>query len=156
MIVDGGGYWRFWAILPICAAGILLPGCSGATDDLPRQPVAGRVFVGGRPIAHGTIMFYPEEVSTKQHERVASGDSIVDGWFSIARNKGLVPGKYSISISSEKQEKRQERIEREASPGKPHPHAEETIPLRFNGKTELEVEIKEGGIKELKIELPAS
>jgi hypothetical protein len=156
MIVERGGYCRFSAILPICAAGVLFPGCSGAFDDLPRQPVAGRVFFEGRPLAHGTIMFYPEEISTKAHETVAAGNSIVDGWFSIARNRGLVAGKYNVSISSEKHEKRQARIEREASPGKPPPHAEERIPLRFNNKTELEVEITEGGIKELKIELPAN
>ena len=140
--------------------GFLFSGCSGAFDDLPRQPVAGRVLFNGRPLPHGMIMFYPLEMSTKDHERVAAGVSIVNGWFSIGRDiKDWCAGKYSVSISSEKEERRMgSGSNARRAPGKPPPPAEHArkIPLRFNNKTELEVSVKEGGIKELKIELPAS
>jgi hypothetical protein len=156
MIDNRGGYSRFWSILALVAAGIALPACSGAGDGLPRQPLAGRVLLDGKPLSHGMIMFYPEEVSTKEHERVPSGNSIVNGWFSIPRDKGPVPGKYKIAVSSEKIVKHPARTDREDTPAEPHPPAEEIIPARFNSDTELEVEIKEGGIKELRIDLQSS
>jgi hypothetical protein len=149
-------YRRFLAALPLVAAGIGLPGCSGSTDDLPRQPIAGRVLWSGQPLPHGMIMFYPEELSTKEHERVASGNRIVNGWFSITRDRGPVPGRYTVSVSSEKEEVHRSRIEREASPGNAPIPEKEKIPARFNSDTVLEIEIKEGGIKELKIDLPAT
>lgn len=88
MIDNRGGYSRFWSILALATAGIALPACSGTSDDtLPRQPLAGRVLLDGKPLSHGTIMFFPEEVSTKQHETVPSGNTIVNGWFSIPRKR---------------------------------------------------------------------
>ena len=156
MMRGRGGYWRFWAIVPMVAAASFLPGCSAAIDDLPRQPIAGRVIFDGRPLPHGTIMFYPEEVSTREHERVEAGSDITSGWFSVPREKGPVLGKYKISVTSQKEVKRSAKIEREASPAPPPPVAEERIPARFNIRSELEIEIKDGGIKELKIELPPS
>ena len=83
MIDNRGEYSRFWSrFAAALRPGLSLPGCSGASDDLPRQPLAGRVLLDGKPLAHGTIMFYPEEVSTKQHETVPTGNTIVNGWFS--------------------------------------------------------------------------
>jgi hypothetical protein len=156
MIGKRAGHLRFWRILPLAALGIALPACSGSSDDLPRQPVAGRVFLDGKPLSHGTIMFFPAELSTKEHERVATGDSIKNGWFSIPREKGPVPGLYKIAVSSEKVVKHASRTDREESPGEVHPPAEETIPNRFNGSSELDIEIKDGGIKELRIDLQSS
>ncbi len=156
MIGKRVGYMRFWRILPLVALGIALPACSGGSDDLPRQPVAGRVFLDGKPLSHGTIMFYPVELSTKQHERVPSGDSIKNGWFSIPRENGPVPGLYKIAVCSEKVAKHPSRTDREDSPGEVHAPAEEAIPKRFNADTVLDVEIKQGGIKELRIDLQSS
>ena len=156
MIDNRGGYSRFWSNLALVAAGIALPACSGTSDGLPRQPLAGRVLLDGKPLAHGTILFFPEEVSTKQHETVPSGNTIVNGWFSIPRDKGPVPGKYKIAVSSEKHVKHPNRTDREDIPAEPQPPAQEIIPARFNANTELEVEIKEGGIKELRIDLQSS
>ena len=48
------------------------------------------------------------------------------------------------------------RSDREDTPAEPRSPAEETIPRGFNADTELEVEIKEGGIKELRIDLQSS
>jgi hypothetical protein len=156
MKVGRRGYMRFLAVLPLAAAGIGLSGCSGSTDDLPRQPVAGRVLFNGQPLPHGMILFYPEETSTKEHERVPSGNTIVKGWFSISRDRGPVPGKYKVSVSSDKPDAHRTRIEREASPGNAPLPEKEKIPARFNAETVLEIEIKEGGIKELKLDLPAT
>jgi hypothetical protein len=156
MKVGGRGYTRFLAVLPLVAVGIGLPGCSSSADDLPRLPIAGRVLFAGLPLQHGMIMFYPEQISTKEHERVAAGSSIVNGWFSIPRDRGPVPGKYTVSVTSDKEEVHRSRIEREASPGNAPPPVAEKIPAKFNSGTVLKIEIKEGGIKELKFDLPAT
>ena len=121
MMRGRGGYWRFWAIVPMVAAASFLPGCSAAIDDLPRQPIAGRVIFDGRPLPHGTIMFYPEEVSTREHERVEAGSDITSGWFSVPREKGPVLGKYKISVTSQKEVKsrREDRAGGESRPAAP-------------------------------------
>jgi hypothetical protein len=142
--------------LLLAAWALALPGCSYLTaDDLPRQPVAGTVLVDGRPLPSGTIMFLPQDVQTESHI-IAVGDSITNGRFVIPRSNGLVPGKYKISVSSEKVEQHEKR-------SKDHgvhldivrPH-QEKIPARFNTKSELEIEVKEGGIKHLKLELSST
>jgi hypothetical protein len=151
-MIVGRGYWRFLALLPLVTAGLSSPGCSGNIDDLPRQPVAGTVLIDGKMLSFGTIMFYPEAPPTRDGP-VSSGAVIENGWFSIPRNHGLVPGMYTIAISSEKERKRRDRFDRALNTGVTVGRAEEKIPARFNAKTELEVEVKEGGIKDLKIEL---
>ena len=156
MIVGRTGYRQFWALLPLVAAGLLSPGCSSSRDDLPRQPVAGTVIFNGKALPYGTIMFYPEERATKDGP-VPSGASIKNGWFSIPRGDGLVPGMYTIAISSEKKHlKPMPRTDREISPTAAKEPAEEQIPAKFNSKSELEIEIKEGGIKDLRIELEST
>ena len=111
-----GWNWRSWACLGLLASGLGLTGCWGTIDELPREPVAGTVLVDGKPLAEGTIVFYPEGFVLKK-DHVESGAAIVHGAFSIPRYTGLVPGVYMISISSRK--KRQEhknRLERALSP----------------------------------------
>ncbi len=152
MIVGRRGYWYIWAVLPLAAAGLALPGCSASRDDLPREPIAGTVLVDGKALSYGTIMFYPEARATRDGP-VSSGAVIVKGSFSIPRDKGLIPGMYTISISAEKQRKRKDRTEREPSGATAINRAEEHIPAKFNSKSELEVEVKEGGIKDLRIEI---
>src|SRR6476646_606329 len=72
-----------------------LPGC-GASDELPRQAVSGTVTFAGKPLEAGLIMFLPEgaEVATQ------GGGPLVAGKYAIARDAGLVPGKYKVTISS--------------------------------------------------------
>jgi hypothetical protein len=157
MIVGRRGYWHFWAILPLLAAGLASSGCFSSDDGLPRQPVAGTVLFNGKLLSYGTIMFYPEERATKDGPS-PSGAVIVNGWFSLPRDKGLAPGKYTISISGEKAKRPKPRTDREEvpPPAKAEEPAFEQIPAKFNSNTELEVEIKEGGIKNLRIELEST
>jgi len=141
---------RLWTVLWFVATTFAFAGCSNNGDDLPRQPVAGTVLVDGRRLSYGTIMFVPEARPAKGSS-VAAGDIVVNGRFSIPRDKGPVPGMYKIAIATEK--KRPARTDQEPTPGKAEAAAENQIPARFNTQTVLEIEIKEGGIKELKIEI---
>ena len=114
------------------------------------QPVSGIVRFDGKTLARGTILFYPDN-HTKSFGSNPTGDVILNGRFSIPRRKGPTPGNYRIAIVAERS--RTERIEREANPENVGPRAETKIPSKFNADTVLEVEIKEGGIKELQIDL---
>ncbi len=147
----GRGHRRFWVTGWFIAAGLAAPGCSSSHDELPRQPVAGIVLLDGHRLAHGTILFFPEQLHHRNAASTSAGDVIVDGRFSIPRDKGPTAGAYKISISGAKG--RPPRTDRVPSPGQAEPSAAEIIPVRFNSETELLVEIPEGGIKELKIEL---
>ncbi len=147
---DAGWHWRIRARLPLLLAGFWLSGCSAGDDDLPRQPVSGIVRLDGKNLARGTIVLYPDN-HTKSFGSNPTGDVILNGRFSIPRRKGPTPGMYRISIFAERS--RTERIQREANPESVGPRVETKIPAKFNAETVLEVEIKEGGIKELKIEL---
>jgi len=146
-------HWRIRARLPLLLAGLGLSGCSAGDDDLPRQPVSGTVRFDGKNLARGTILFFPDN-RTKSDGSNPTGDVILNGRFSIPRRKGPTPGKYKISIFAERA--RADRIQHEASPGSIDPRADTKIPAKFNAATELEVEVKEGGIKELKIDLTST
>ncbi len=141
-------YLRLTAPFWFVVLGLGASGCTGnsSSDNLARLPIAGSVLMDGRPLAKGAILFYPIHHPVFG-TAVSAGDVIHNGRFSIRADKGLIPGKYRIAISSA---------------GVHHPHigvpkpeltADEVIPDRFNVETELEFEVKAGGIKHLKIEI---
>jgi len=132
------------------ALGLSVPGCSGSVDDLPRQAVAGSVTMDGRSMASGTIVFIPS--GERASSKATSGSVLINnGRFSLPRAKGLVPAKYRIAIYSGK--KVTERPTPEIRPDQAEAQAKDLVPAKFNIATELEVEIKPGGIKELRIEI---
>ena len=128
--------------------GLSAGGCLGnaAIDNLPRQPVAGLVLLDGRPLPRGSILFFAGHHPVFG-TAVAAGTLIQNGRFSIPGDKGLVPGRYRIAISEIGPH------HDHLAPLNPEFVADEAIPNRFNIQTELEVEVKEGGIKQLKIEV---
>ena len=93
-------------------------GCSPSKDDLPREPVAGKVTMDGQPLLEGVIQFYPKENATASS--VGANAEIKDGAFSIAREDGLVPGSYKVAISHAGVEGRAGQGEEER-----HPDAEQ-------------------------------
>lgn len=155
MCGSGGGS-GIGAWLPFVALGLALSGCSfGSDEGLARQAVEGTVLLDGRRLAHGSILFLPEERPAKDNDSVPAGDLIVNGRFSIPRQKGLTPGMYKIMIFGERKHPRGEKFERPESPGTAKPAVEEKIPAKFNSETELELDFKEG-IKDLKIEIDSN
>ena len=130
-------------LLPLLfiTAGLTVPGCSDAGDGLPREAVNGTVTLDGQPLVEGTIQFAPAD-PTKNG--VGGGAAIKSGHFSIAREYGLVPGSYNVSISAP---------DRGGGAGKPQAPgaggrsalAKELIPAEYNAKSTLKVEITKGG-----------
>jgi hypothetical protein len=137
--------WSAWRGRILAAAGLaavigVAPGC-GSADGQNRQAVSGTVKIDGVPLAKGFILFFPTDES--KISIFASGD-IKDGRFAIKRSEGPVPGVYTVSFSSAR-EVPLDPAERE--PGGPLFQRVETIPAKFNAKSNLRIEITEGGVK---------
>jgi hypothetical protein len=124
------------AILLACA------GCGAAGDGLPRQSIDGTVTLDGQPLATGFITFTPAAGQATQ-----SGGVIAAGKFSVPRDQGPVPGRYSISINSASAEVKLPPEEVQTGlPGHVPPNrARDPIPEKYNARTTLTADVKEGG-----------
>ena len=131
------------ACLPFFAV-FALSGCSASDDSLPRHAVAGTVLLDGQRLAEGSILFEPIQRPVKGDDSLPTGNHIVNGRFTLPRRIGLTFGMYKILIFSE--------IRHAANRGMGQPIVEEIIPVRFNAKTELELDVKRE-IKDLRIEI---
>lgn len=131
---------RFVAFL-VCGS-LALGGCSKPQDELPRQPVSGSVTLDGKPLERGTISFQPATGLP-----TAAGVPISGGGYSISRDEGLVPGAYKVLISSTPEgaaPKNDSTTGPPPLPGQPTPPPKELLPTRYNEKTTLVAEVKEG------------
>jgi hypothetical protein len=142
---------RLSSPLVVFAALGLAVGCSGPSDDLPREAVSGTVTLDGQPLANGSISFSPAGGSGA----TGGGDAIKGGKFSIARDSGLVPGNYNFSIyaganSAERTKPAQ------AGSLKKSEMAKELIPAKYNSNTELRAEVKKGGGNDLTFTLEST
>jgi hypothetical protein len=121
-------------------AGILLfsPGCWGSGDNLPREPVSGKVLFGGQPLDRGRILFYPVDTATG----TPTSGLIQGGSFSIGRDAGPVPGDYKVTISSPTS-----NLPTPAK-GQGLPDAtaleEERIPPQYNADSQLTAKVAKG------------
>ena len=102
----------------------MVAGCGGTGDDLPRQAVSGTVSFDGQPMKSGLIQFLPAEPGAT----TAGGGSIADGQYKIARDEGLVPGKYQVQITSQSQAAAGQA--NALMPGDPVPPVKEPIPAQ--------------------------
>ena len=105
-------------------------GC-GNSDGLPRVAVNGEVTVDGAPLASGVISFVPVGSGP------ATGGAIDKGAFKIAEEKGPVPGKYKVRVTTQAGKP----LGPEVADGSSAPEMHES-----------EVEIKDGA-NELKLDL---
>jgi hypothetical protein len=141
-------YRRSW----LCAACVAVlfagDGCSG--DGLPRQPVSGFVTLDGQPLSSGAISFYPNLLKDPDYPVVA-GAMIDRGYFSIPRGKGLVPGRYEVTINSAATRAKRRQNRRE--PGNDAAVGKERIPAKYNSKSQMAIEIKDAAIKEINFRL---
>ena len=126
-------------------------GCSGY--GLVRQPVSGCVYLDGRPLSDGLIIFYP--VDTTKFAVVTYGGAMVkNGRFSLPRSEGLVAGEYYVSISAPAPGYR--RREETRGPERGKVVAKEVIPARYNSPTALRLELKDQAIKEVTFHLASN
>jgi len=110
---------------------VVLSGCgSGAR-------VEGTVTFDGAPVDGGSISFVPEGST----EAPGTGQ-ITDGKYSIRTEKGLTPGKYKVEIYWNKKTGKEVKNPNDA--GTTVEETKQVIPVRYNTKTELTVELKAG------------
>jgi hypothetical protein len=87
------GCWLGGASALICLATMV--GCGGSNDPYSRVPISGTVKLDGQPLERGYFIFEP-----KNDEPTQSGGMISNGAFEVPREKGPVPGTYSVAIFS--------------------------------------------------------
>lgn len=124
-------------------ASIVACGCSGGdTPDLGK--VTGKVTLDGKPVAGANIQFYPTEGG-----RASSAVSDDSGQYELTYKgdlKGAKVGPHVVSVTT--------AMSPEGEPGDENykPGQEETIPEKYQGDSELKVDVKAGD-NEIPLEL---
>jgi hypothetical protein len=120
--------------------GVVLAGCGGEDDGLPREAVSGTVTFKGQPLDLGSISFRPEGPS------VLAEGLIENGSYAISRDKGLVPGKYKVLISARAGP--EPTRDMTVPPGpvtRPKRRPADLIPPRYNSASKLTADVTAGG-----------
>lgn len=110
-----------------------LLGCSN--PDAGRASVSGKVTFDGEPVKTGQISFDPQGQG-----RIGIAQ-IVDGAYQMPPQQGPTPGKYTVRITADRPSGKPSQTTPEVS-GRPTGEAyEQYIPVKFNERSELTVEI---------------
>lgn len=122
---------------------IAIAGCEHAP---PRMAVSGSVTFKGTPLKDGLITFIPLTAPLQE------GVPIVDGKFTIPRDKGLAPGIYRVSISSIESRDRPDPKKPPTPSG--GAASKEVIPPEFNEKSKEEIEVTAAGPNRFDFKIP--
>ena len=138
---------RFAWLMAIGISAIVSGGCSGEGDDLPREPIAGKVTLDGKPLEHGTIRFEP---ASMQGTSTVVGAMIDGGSYSVPRAQGPVPGEYLVAINSTS-----DAPAADEAPGavKKLIATKDLVPEKYNAKSELKAHVKKGEDNTVNFEL---
>jgi len=117
--------------------GFALIGCGGATDNLPREAVSGKVTFEGEPIARGAIMFRTASGAVQPLE---AGGLIRDGKYQIPRAQGPIPGSYAVMITEELEQS----AESKEAPGIRRRMRLSRVSAKYNARTELSAQVRQG------------
>jgi hypothetical protein len=120
------------------ALAISAAGCGQGGDGLPRQAISGTVKIDGRPLDTGEITFAPNV-----GDGPAVGGKIANGAYSIRRADGPVPGPHNVAIFSAMPTGK--KIKDDVDPKVTYDERVETIPERYNARTQLKAEVEMGG-----------
>jgi hypothetical protein len=105
----------------------------GGCDDSNLSEINGTVTVEGTPVGAGSITFFPAD-----GQGPTAGGAIKDGKYSVK----VPPGKLKVSISAPKVVGKKKLYNTPDSPE--GDITAETLPARYNAKSELEFEVKSG------------
>jgi hypothetical protein len=125
----------------VIAAALFLAG--GCEDDAGgRQAISGSVTVKGKPVEMGMIEFIPVAGASMDGTYIKSGAVIENGKYEIPKKKGLVPGRYKVTMSAPD---KHNKMGGDELPGPTSSRtSKDLIPPEFNLKSKLEVEVKKG------------
>ena len=140
---------RLCSALMGAAVALFVQGCS-AEDELPRQSISGQIKLDNKLLPTGIVHFYPRGRAGSRPTVMGGGAMIRNGRFFIARDLGLVPGKYTIAVFARVGNEKWRGDDKR--PGKGTTPVEEIIPPKYNSQSQLEFEVKDSHlIKELMI-----
>lgn len=121
-------------------AGVALAaaGCGGPA----RRAVAGGVTIDGQPLDEAVIMFVPLDAGMSK-----TGAKVVAGRYEVARDVGLLPGRYRVEISDDPP------IDPAMRPGPSQPRRRRQLPIAYSIASPLAVEVAAGGETEFDFNL---
>jgi len=111
---------------------------AGCGDNQVR--IRGNVKLDGKPIDTGAITFIPNDLSKGQ----TAGASITVGEFQVVGNNLPPPGLYRVEIRGQKKTGKQIPAGSPSPPGTMVEETIEAVPEKYNYKSELKQELKNG------------
>jgi hypothetical protein len=140
----------FCGYLACCLVAVVLGGCGGSGPR--RAPVAGKVTIGGQPLAKGRILFIPEAPNAGP----ATSAAIVGGAYQIPQAEGAVIGRNRVEVEAEWNlgfaiDDEAAYAKRGGRPLPPNP-----IPPQYNRESTLVADIKAGQDNTFDITIPGA
>lgn len=117
-------------LLATVAAVMAITGCSRGDG---RQRITGRVTLDGQPLAQGAINFRPAPGVSAN----SSGGPIKAGQFELPADRGLVPGRYMVTVTAMQETGRMIEDEQMGT-------IAETAPVQFKEAGSLEATVEAG------------
>ena len=132
--------------LGLCCIGLLtllLP-ISGCGSGEAYHPISGSVLLNEQPLAKGVITLFPSGSGT------TVGGEIVDGKFSLPRDRGPTPGKYRVEIVAFKASGKKEfDVDRNAQVDVEVQY----LPAKYNTKSELTCQVEQNAKNDFEFKL---
>lgn len=131
-------------ILFLVSSFSLLLGCGKDTGG--RVAVSGTVTFKGKPLESGTIQFDAADGS------LMSGATITAGEYEVPAAQGLLPGKYTVRVSSV-----EEAGEAEEAPGDSmaaEAQNKDLIPAEFNTESTTTMDVTAGSANTYDLDIP--
>jgi hypothetical protein len=125
---------RIRRLLWVVAAGLLV-GCGGSGDQPDLGSVSGTVTMDDKPLPNVWVMFMPDTGRTALARTDENGEYEM---MYLEGTPGANLGNHKVSITTYSEDEAQEMA---FNTGKP---VKEPIPARYNSKTTLTAEVKEG------------
>lgn len=123
-----------WVLVGLAALGCL-SGCGPGGPVL--YGVSGIVNLDTAEIKQGSITFVPIDGTNGP----SAGSEIVDGAYSIPKEKGLAQGKYRVEVRALKKTGKRVEVGSPSPPGTMMDEVVEAVAPRFNTASTLEAEI---------------
>jgi hypothetical protein len=133
-----------WLCLPVLAMiAVTFSGCGNRSG---RQGIEGTVELDGKPLEKGQISFRPQQGTASP----SAGGEIRGGRFSIAPERGLLPGKYRVEITASRP-----GTQKLPAPftGQMTAIEEQYLPVKYNEQSRLEATVEAGGPNRLEFAL---
>jgi len=135
-------------VLLLSAPGLLLVGgCQRGPD---RYEVAGTVLYDGQPLDNGVIYFEPQDGQGSM-----DGATITNGAYVIPKDKGLMPGRYKVTIVGGDGSSGSGKAEPE-SPRPGFIPGKERIPAEYNTRSNVIKEVKPTNPNTFDFDIPRS